>query len=162
MKLGIRFRYICRFPKQVGSELLPKGTGCLMTRIITESEQLRGEIEPVISELRLYCLMRTDLDMPVGKMLVQAGHAFATVLHQSDPEIVKEYFSHNQPKISLRAKNLAMIERAARECMEADINHFMVVDAGRTVFTEPTITCIGIGPIFADDLPRYVGRLRLF
>ncbi len=114
-------------------------------------------------ELRLYCLMRRDLEIPTGKMLAQAGHAFVSALEQAaDREAVKTYFTNAQPKIVLAAKNLNVIERAARECRELGLNHFVVVDAGRTVFPEPTVTCMGIGPVRFVDLPKYVQKLQLF
>lgn len=119
----------------------------------------------VYDELRLYCIVRDDIDIPVGKLIAQAGHAFATVVHQAhstNPEILEQYFSVSQTKIVLKAKTLSQLMRAAEECKTAGINCFLVEDAGRTVFNEPTITCLGIGPILASDLPKFVKKLRLF
>ena len=117
-------------------------------------------------ELRLYCLVRTDIEIPVGKLTAQTGHAYCTVIFNAirdgDRDQVQKYFDNDQPKITLRAKNLASIERAARECKEAGINHFVVTDAGRTVFNEPTVTCMGIGPVQKGELPKFVQRMQLY
>jgi PTH2 family peptidyl-tRNA hydrolase len=116
------------------------------------------------TEIRLYCIMRDDIDIPIGKMLAQAGHAFVSVLeaaNETNRAVVVDYFANAQPKIALRG-NLNAVKRAAGECRQAGIPHYVVTDAGRTVFPEATVTCIGIGPVDRASLPKFVARLRLF
>ena len=67
------------------------------------------------SELRLYCLIRTDLHLfclepteyteLMGKLMAQTGHAFVSALYESDYIIVDRYMDNAQPKIVLKAKN---------------------------------------------------------
>jgi peptidyl-tRNA hydrolase len=117
--------------------------------------------DPTDPELKMYCVWRTDLAIPYPKAIVQGGHVFLSTLLQNPDRIVQEYLSRSQPKVVLRAKTLAVLERAQRECAAAGIVHYLVVDEGRTVFPEPTTTCLGIGPVLRSELPKFVDRLQL-
>jgi len=122
-------------------------------------------------ELRIYIVLRTDVDMPTGKTFVQVGHAvLATVeaARAADPARVAAYLGagaqdlleEGQTKIVLRGKEKELL-RAAADLKAACIPHALIRDAGRTVFAEPTLTCLGIGPVRRSDLPRSVRRLQL-
>ena len=111
----------------------------------------------------MYCLVRGDLDIPVGKWMVQASHAFmGAFTANSNKFVCDEYFNNSQPKIVLKAKNESMLKRAEKECLESNINCYLVTDAGRTIFNEPTVTCLGIGPVLKKDLPKFISKLQLF
>lgn len=113
-------------------------------------------------ELRLYCLMRTDLKASTGKLITQGGHAFVGCVSVCPSLRFIEYLNDGQqPKITLRAKNEGILLRAVAECKEAGIPYYLVTDAGRTVFPVPTVTCLGIGPVARKDLPKFVQRLQL-
>ena len=115
-------------------------------------------------ELKMFCVVRCDIVMPVPKLLVQAGHAYvssAMVLFERQPELFQQWFDNAQPKIALRCKNLHALLRAEEECNEKYIPNYLVMDAGRTVFNEPTITCLGIGPCYRSELPKFVGNFQL-
>jgi peptidyl-tRNA hydrolase len=118
------------------------------------------------TELRLYCVMRGDLNAPVGKLLAQAGHAFTGVLWNTTtfewaPKIY-EYMNGARAKIVLKVANKDELLRAYHECQEHDISCYLVIDEGRTTFPEPTVTCLGIGIVTRAELPTFVRRLRLF
>ena len=122
------------------------------------------------TELRMYLVVRGDIEMPLGKALGQAGHGFCTALIQlmvpdgpfiPDQELVARYYKDNQPKIVVKCKNLAALLRAEQECKDANINYFLVTDAGRTHFPEPTVTCMAIGPCHRSQLPKFIERMQL-
>lgn len=114
------------------------------------------------TELRLYCIMRSDLNAPVGKLMAQAGHAFVGCVVNCPQKILIDYINDgSQPKIVLKAKNERVLHRATNECKELGIPCYLVTDAGRTVFTEPTVTCLGIGPVAKQDLPKFITKLQL-
>ena len=101
-------------------------------------------------KLRIIVIFRKDLEMPPAKAEIQFGHAVATVLYQcfkTNPELVEKYFLDNQPKISMEIATLEDLIKIRDKAVLREINHFMVTDAAHTVFNEPTITCIGIGPL---------------
>lgn len=114
-------------------------------------------------EQRLYCIMRSDLKAPVGKLMAQAGHAFVNAFEQArlSGHDTNDYLANQQPKIVLRARNEAILRRAAEACERQGIPHFLVVDSGRTVFSTPTTTCLGLGLVAKAELPKFIRQLQL-
>lgn len=114
--------------------------------------------------LRMYVLVREDISIPTGKLLAQVGHAFIGLYEiSSGTEKLSMYMNDSlHTKIALKAKNLDVIYRAQRECNDSKIPTYLVTDAGLTVFTEPTITVLGIGPCLKEEMPKYVQRLQLY
>ena len=116
------------------------------------------------SELRMYLVVRDDLNLPLGKAMGQAGHAFATALinlYKKCPEKVNQYYQCNQPKIIVKCKNETALLRTEQECINLKLNYFLVIDAAKTIFTEPTKTCIAIGPCTRKELPKYIQKMQL-
>ena len=118
-----------------------------------------------VRELRMYLIVRGDIEIPAGKLAGQAGHGFATamMLHLNKyPDEVNTYYIQNQTKIVLRCKNLDALLRAKNEVLNAELTHFLVTDAAHTVFAEPTITCMAIGPCYREDLPKFISKMQLY
>lgn len=120
------------------------------------------------TELRLYCVMRSDLaavagkPIPLGKLISQGGHAFDGCIEVCPELLYLEYVNDGaRPKITIEAKNEHALRRAFAECQQAGLSCYLVTDAGRTVFPEPTMTCLGIGPVRRIDLPKYVRNFQL-
>jgi len=117
------------------------------------------------NELKIWLLVRKDLPISVGKGLVQSGHAIGTCMANTafkNPEVVKTYLSHAQPKISVGVKNQHELVTCIAMCREAGIEAVTVTDAGRTEFNEHTMTFGAVGPCYRDDLPKRVKRLQRF
>ena len=112
-------------------------------------------------ELKMWLLVREDLEISKGKLAGQSGHAFMSAILQVSRDLVDRYLADNQPKIVVRVKNLDALLRSERECQEIGLNHALITDAGRTEFPEPTKTVMAVGPCYRDELPRYLQRLRL-
>lgn len=94
-----------------------------------------------------------------GKLATQAGHAY---LHaywdalERFPEDAKKYQQSKHPyKITCVVDTDLELEKLAS--LSQYVGFTKVVDAGFTVFNQPTLTCVGIGPI-NDDNP-YSGLL---
>jgi PTH2 family peptidyl-tRNA hydrolase len=124
-----------------------------------------------MEELRLYCLVRGDLEIPIGKLCAQTAHGFlGSYVNCTNEDLKKEYLGLNenglidsgQAKITLKAKNLNALLRAEQECKDLGISTALIKDAGRTVFNEPTITVLGIGPVTKENLPKFVQKMQLF
>lgn len=123
-------------------------------------------------ELKCWLLVRDDLDMPAGKLATQSGHAYMNLaiqmiqrssnsMYPDFKDRISSYLNSGQAKITVRVKNLDALERALEECKAADIPCNSVRDEGRTIFTEPTITVMAVGPCYRDELPKFVQRLQL-
>jgi PTH2 family peptidyl-tRNA hydrolase len=114
------------------------------------------------TELRIWCAVRTDLEIPVGKLAIQSGHAFVAALWSAPLETAKAYMSEaGQAKIAVRVKNEAELFKSFELCKASGLNAVIVEDAGRTVFNEPTFTTMAVGPCLWSDLPKAFKRLRL-
>lgn len=118
------------------------------------------------NELRIYAIVRADL-LPVfaeevGKMVAQGGHAFlgaALDAQKRFPATMDAYLAAAQPKVTLKARN----ERELIELYHDHREHFgavLIEDAGRTVFNQPTVTMVGLGPMRRKDLPKRLQTLR--
>lgn len=104
------------------------------------------------SALRIIVVYRADLpQMTRGKGEVQFGHAVAGVLHQTDPAIGARYMAEGQPKVSMEVDSLGELRLIEGRAQRRGVIAFLVEDAAHTVFDEPTITCIGLGPLSKTD-----------
>jgi peptidyl-tRNA hydrolase len=102
------------------------------------------------NDLRIAVVFRSDLDMPRGKSEVQFGHAISMLIHR-DPDAFIDYLAGLQLKVSLEADDASALERIVEKAKARHVPAVTVVDAGRTIFGEPTLTCVGIGPMSKTD-----------
>lgn len=140
---------------------IPENQRWIFEKILDTLQNLNNNpIPKEKEELRLYVAIRKDLKIPEGKLIAQVGHAFLNTFLKSDRR--EEYLTNPaHPKISVWAKNLNALIRAQTECEDAGIACALITDAGRTVFPEPTVTCLGIGPIERSKLPKFVRNFQL-
>lgn len=115
-------------------------------------------------ELKMWLAVRTDIEMSKGKLAVQAMHA-AGWLHllafNDFPELMQAYMGQATPKICVKAKNLAALERIEREAVAAGIPCYTVADAGRSEVEPGTKTVCMFGPAYRKDLPKYLRELNM-
>lgn len=117
-----------------------------------------------MSELKMWLAVREDLALSPGKLATQAGHAYQVLTFEAlrqCPETLAAYVQANMPKISVRADDLAMLERVAREAEAANIPFAVITDAGRTEIEPGTQTVCAFGPSTREALPPFLKRLRL-
>jgi len=112
-------------------------------------------------ELRIAVVFRADLDMPRGKSEVQFGHAMTMLIAKYDLVNFVEYFDSDHMKLSMEVDGLSDIEDIAFKAEKRAVPFAIVTDAGRTVFAEPTITCIGIGPMNKTDCNALTRNARM-
>jgi peptidyl-tRNA hydrolase, PTH2 family len=124
-------------------------------------------VEVPDDELRIYVLMRRDIGDSISKAKfgVQVAHAVATALcrcMERDRDRAYHYMMNAQPKIVLRVKDdqelLAIADKARSLGFDAE----PIVDAARTEFSEPTLTCVGIGPIWFKSEGLFLKRVQLY
>lgn len=125
---------------------------------------------PAPEELKMWVVIRTDIAMPLGKLAAQVGHAFYAMsdemwfgdVPKAKWHDYKAYRTGSNAKIAVRADTEAMLLRIHKEAQEAGIPSHLVLDAGRTVFAEPTYTVCAFGPARRSELPPFLRRLRLY
>ena len=105
--------------------------------------------------LRIIIVFRSDLpEMTRAKGEVQAGHAVASVIYQSmltNPDIVKQYMETNQTKLCMEVSTLDDLMKIKEKAEKRGVVYSLIKDAAHTCFSEPTITCIGLGPLSRPD-----------
>lgn len=116
--------------------------------------------------LRLYAIVRGDLEMPPGKLASQAGHAFLESYLKTTHQIQDEYrLDGLGTKITLKARNLDDILWAQFMCEEGRFSHATIVDEGHVMPPHfdgsPIITAIGIGPYRREDISHITDKFRL-
>ncbi len=140
-----------------------------------------------MSELRLYAIINKEALAACtavgnrGKMMAQAGHAFLHTWWDAEDRDRAKYetldawddapgrshdYRHSQlaVKILLSGDNAAQLQAWYDEMKDNDkgIGVSLVTDAGRTIFKEPTITFLGIGPITKEEAPEWLQNLKPF
>lgn len=101
------------------------------------------------------------LKLPRGKLAAQVAHAAVAAFLKAGEEARERWLANGMPKVVLAGLNeeqLRQLERAARQ---RGIPAYLVLDAGRTVVPEGTVTCLGLGPAEVTTLDELTGELKL-
>ncbi len=135
-------------------------------------------------------VMRTDTDPPMrrGKMIAQAGHVVLKFLLRRIREVnegvrcveqhtaygdfnlwglldilphQREWLEGAETKICCRADSLEELLEIQQRAVEAGLEVHLITDSGKTEFKEPTVTCLAIGPDYADRIDPVTSHLKL-
>ncbi len=102
-----------------------------------------------------------SLAMPIGKMAAQVAHAsLAAFLEASEPAR-QRWLADGMTKIVLTVPAAFELLDLQARAVEAGIPTGLVRDAGKTVLSPGTITCLGLGPHKDDELDGITGNLPL-
>ncbi len=122
-------------------------------------------------DVKQVILMRTDLDMGIGKMVAQGAHASegATIKQNDRLQVMDMELWENltawkktgKTKIVLGVKSEEKLLNLVKKAEDLGINTYVVTDEVRTVFGKPTITCACIGIDTKENLDKVTKRLRL-
>lgn len=131
----------------------------------------RGKSKQVI-------VMRTDLGMRKGKMIAQGCHAsLKAILDQMytlqdntgwaldfgdmQDQPLGDWLLGKFTKICVKGNSEDHIKELYEKAKMAGLPCSLIQDAGLTEFSEPTYTCIAIGPGWTDDVDKITGGLEL-
>lgn len=117
----------------------------------------------------MYCIFAREslakMNGNRGKMAAQAGHAYLHAYWDSLEAGDRE--ATHAKRRTAAARNYKNSQAAVKVCLVVDTveqlealqqayadvcGTSLVKDAARTVFAEPTVTCLGLGPIGPDDI----------
>ena len=115
-------------------------------------------------------VVRKDIEIPKGKLAVQVAHAsvgsFLNDYYESNEDIldsfVTDWFKEGQRKIVFKVNNLNDLYDIQALADEHHIRNYLVEDFACTVFKEPTVTCIGLGPVSIRKMDEITKDLRLY
>jgi PTH2 family peptidyl-tRNA hydrolase len=105
--------------------------------------------------MQMALVFRADLDaMTRAKSEVQAAHAAEDLvfsLMETNPDLMRRYRSGPRTKVSLEVDTEAALYGIRDKALRRGVPHVIVQDAGKTIFPEPTVTCIILGPMSKTD-----------
>lgn len=127
----------------------------LLDRLLNWLERLAARLAGKSGqELRLYAILSREawdkMDGNLGKLCAQAGHAYVHAwwdAMERFPTVARQY-RHSQAavKVCLWVSETDQLQDL-HDLFEPHCGVTHVRDAGRTVFKEPTVTFVGVGPI---------------
>jgi len=127
-------------------------------------------------------IVRGDLNMPKGKMAAQVAHASmgAILMYAKDmgevtgteekpghlyqmhvPTPVHEWLSGDFAKIVLKCQSVDDLLALEEQAKAKGVPYKLIKDNGTTVFNEPTVTCIAIGPWDAEVIDVITKEFKL-
>lgn len=115
------------------------------------------QIKRKVSEMKLYAIIRADIQMAPGKMAAQAGHAFLNSFLEASPDVQSEYQKYGiGTKITKECHSLDHMLEAYKECNRLQIPCSLITDSGHVhpphFDGSPIITALGIGPCDPNDI----------
>ncbi len=115
-------------------------------------------------DIKQVILVRTDLGMGKGKIAAQVAHAsLGSCFQMSEeyPELCKRWVEGGSKKVVLKVDSLEELLEIKKKLDHDGIPNVIIRDAGHTQVSPGTITCLGIGPWYGDELDKYTGHLKL-
>lgn len=122
-----------------------------------------------MTELKQVIVMRRDLNMRKGKMIVQGAHASASVVFNATAgpsthwlDRVATWMNTGQRKISVSIDSEKELLEIFQQAQEDGLIAVIITDAGHTEFHGvPTKTCCVIGPGPTNQIDKITGHLKL-
>ncbi len=121
------------------------------------------------SHYYIYAIIRSDLEMPSGKLSAQAGHAYTDSLMNAlntHPENVANYRNSQSggSKVTLKAKNEDHLIKAYIQAKSEGVPCALIVDQGHILPPhfdgKPIITALGIGPCKKEDIKHITKKFQ--
>jgi PTH2 family peptidyl-tRNA hydrolase len=115
-------------------------------------------------EYKMVMVIRTDLKMSKGKMIVQACHAAvesSEVAKRENREIWKKWRNGSSKKVALRIESLEELIELHNNTLQLKLSCALIKDAGLTELPPGTTTALGIGPDKSEVIDKITGQLQL-
>lgn len=109
----------------------------------------------MVEETKMVIAIRKDLDLGKGKIAVQVAHAAVTLAlysSKNDTKIFKKWTREGQKKVVIRIAGFDELMELKVKLEGLGFYVCQISDAGYTQVPSGTVTCIGVGPVKADDI----------
>lgn len=114
--------------------------------------------------MKMVIVVRKDLEMGIGKIGAQCGHAavgaYQTAL-LTIPETVKRWEYTGAAKIVLKIQSEDDLLNIERKAKEKGLNTCLIRDAGRTQIASGSKTVLAVGPAPVNLIDQVTGHLSL-
>lgn len=105
-------------------------------------------------------IVRVDINLPKGKLSAQVSHASVSAVLKSHKDDIKKWKDEGMKKVVLKVKDLNELINYKKKAEDSGLVIALIEDAGLTVVTPGTITCLGIGPNDEDKIDMVTGNLK--
>ena len=115
-------------------------------------------------EYKLVIAVREDLDLSVGKIAAQVGHAAvncALYSKKKKKDWFKKWDKGGAKKVVVRVKDLEQVHRLKANAENLRIPTSLISDAGLTEVPPGTVTCLGVGPAPQGLVDKVTGHLSI-
>jgi peptidyl-tRNA hydrolase len=112
-------------------------------------------------ELKQVIVVNAELGLPKGKLAAQVAHAAVASFLEAAPKAQSAWLSAGMPKVVLKVAGEAALHDLQAKAQAIGLPVALVEDAGLTVVSRGTVTCVGIGPAAAAQLEPLTGELKL-
>lgn len=115
-------------------------------------------------EYKMCIIIRTDLEMSVGKMIAQACHAAVDVSEKSKQENHtgwRKWRDEGAKKVALQVDSQEELKELAEKADRLGIVYSVIQDRGLTEVPPGSITALGLGPERNDKMDKLTGNLPL-
>jgi peptidyl-tRNA hydrolase len=102
-----------------------------------------------------------SLKLPRGKLAAQVAHAAVAAFLEAGQEARQQWLDEGMPKVVLKVDSQAALMTLQELAQQQKIPAQLIADAGRTVVSGGTITCLGLGPTNEENLDQLTGDLKL-
>ena len=106
-------------------------------------------------------LVIMDLKIPLGKLCVQCSHASVASVLKTNKKKLEKWIDEGMMKAILKVKDLDELLKYKEEAEKNKLVCALITDSGKTVFKEPTVTCLAIGPDDDEKIDNVTGKLKL-
>lgn len=124
------------------------------------------KVEGPDESCKLVLVVRKDLEMGTGKIGAQCGHAtlgcYQPLSKTAEGRaILAKWEQEGQPKIVLAVKSESQLRKLEKNAQAANVNCYLVHDAGRTQVAPGSVTVLGVGPGPKSQVDAITGSLSL-
>lgn len=110
-------------------------------------------------------VLRSDLDMSVGKLISQACHASleaSEIAKRLKPQIWQRWREEGGKKVIVKVDSVEALRRLASRARALKLPSALIVDKGLTQLPPGTTSALGIGPASTSAVDRVTANLKLF
>lgn len=146
---------------------------------VTQDKILVDIIKQLNEEPKQYLIFNRSLNMPAGKLAAQLSHASVGCVIQlflqteypnsvvignsfDKGSVAYKWLFNKFTKVVLYVKSEESLLNVYNKAKADNFNTVLIKDEGRTVFNEPTYTCVGIGPVYPSEVKHIVRKLQLY
>ncbi len=106
-------------------------------------------------------VVNQSLKLPKGKLAAQVAHASVGAFVEAGDDARVNWLEEGMPKVVLQVEDAPDLLTLYDQALQLGLPACLVEDAGRTVVPAGTLTCLGLGPAYDEDIDQLTGDLKL-